>query len=179
MGIEVPTGSDAKAAGFDKDFRLHNQSVYLSPYIGLLRTPTEESFLHGFLQVDVPVGGNRLDSFQFGTLGIIDEQVLLHIDLSTGYWLYRDPCACWLTGLAGLVELHHTSTLQDADVVTFVPQVKFGNLLNRVDMTNVVVGLHTEIRGRTTLRLAGVFPFQEEPDRPFDAEVHVTLNRYY
>lgn len=179
MGIEVPTGSDAHAFGFGKDFTLRNQSVYLSPYIGLLRTPTEHTFLHGFLQVDVPVGGNRLDFGQLDTLGIINEQVLLHIDLSTGYWLYRDPCACWLTGLATLAELHHTSTLQDADIVTLGSQVSFGNLLNQVDNTNVVVGLHAEVRGHTTLRVAGVFPFQEDPDRPFDAEVHVTLNRYY
>jgi hypothetical protein len=41
----------------------------------------------------------------------------------------------------------------------------------------VTVGLHGEVYGRTNLRIAAVFPLQAAPERPFDAEFQVSLNR--
>src|SRR5688572_18265144 len=46
----------------------------------------------------------------------IEEQTLLHVDLGVGYWLLRNPEASWITGFAPTVELHYTTTLEDADV---------------------------------------------------------------
>jgi len=47
-----------------------------------------------------------------------------------------------------------------------------------MDVTNVTVGVHSELFGDTTLRVAGVFPLQDNVERPFDAELVVSLNLY-
>jgi hypothetical protein len=57
--------------------------------------------------------------------------------------------------------------------------VRFGDLHNRRDVANVTVGLHTELRGCTTLRVGGAFPLHDAPGRPFDAELHVMLDRFF
>jgi hypothetical protein len=150
-----------------------------------MAVPADSVFLHGFLQVDVPMNGNAIDyadsDVGTGTLGKLTEQPLLHLDYAAGCWLYRNPDACALAGLAALAEFHYTTTLADADVITSTfptgRDVQFGNPLNRVDVTNVTVGLHGEVYGRTNLRIAAVFPLQAAPERPFDAEFQVSLNR--
>ena len=50
-----------------------------------------------------------------GTLGKLTDQNLGFFDLGAGYWLYRDPDAPRLTGIAAITELHYTTSLQDAD----------------------------------------------------------------
>ena len=187
LAVEMPTGSDAIALIDTATVTQRNQAVHLSPYVGYVGLPTDALFYHGFLQLDVPVNGNRIDfvdpvNVQSGTLGILNDQTLLHVDVSAGYWLYRDPDASVLTGFASLLEFHYTTTLQDADIFnTAVPSgpIQLGNLLNRVDVANMTVGLHAELFNNTTMRVSGVFPLQDEPEKPFDAEIHVMLNRYY
>jgi hypothetical protein len=49
----------------------------------------------------------------------IDEQTLMHVDLGLGYWVTRDPEARWIRGIAPTLELHYTTTLENADVITF------------------------------------------------------------
>ena len=185
--VETPTGSDAIALIDTATVTQHNQAVHLSPYVGYVGLPTDALFCHGFLQLDIPLNGNRVDFVdpvwvQSGTFGILNDQTLLHVDVSAGYWLYRDPDASVLTGFASLLEFHYTTTLQDADIFnTAVPSgpIQLGNLLNRVDVANMTVGLHAELFNNTTLRVSGVFPLQDNAERPFDAEVNVSLNRYY
>jgi len=188
LSIDTPTGSDVHGRAITTSFTLHNDAVHLSPFIGFLRAPNDYLFYHGFLQIDVPTGANRVDYSDStvpvsGTFGVLTEQTLLHLDFSVGRWLYRNPDALLVTGLAPVVEFHYTSTLQDADLLgpttiagtTFT----FGNTLNRVDSVQLTVGLHAELARHTTLRVGGVFPFDDDPDRPFDAEVQISVNRYF
>lgn len=187
MGIDVPTGSDVNGMAAPVDFTLHNDAVHLSPYIGFLYAPSCRLFCLGFAQVDVATGSNRVDYVDTrtgtpGTFGKLTEQTLLYLDLSTGYWLYRNPCGSGLTGLASVVEFHYTTTLEDADVVRGTVAgagFEFGNLANRVDVVNLTVGLQAEVSGCTSFRVGGVFPLDESPERPFDAEFHVSLDRRF
>lgn len=186
LAIETPTGSDAISVIDTATITQHNQAAHLSPYVGYLGMPTNRIFYHGFLQLDVPLNGNRVDfvdppNAQSGTLGTLNDQTLLHVDVSTGYWLYRNPEASVLSGIASLCEFHYTTTLQDADIFnTAVPgnPIRLGNLLNRIDVANMTVGLHAELFGNTTLRVGSVLPLQDNAERP-DAEVNASLNRYY
>ncbi len=87
-----------------------------------------------------------------------------------------------MTGAASLVELHYTTSLQDADLTggsVGATTFQFGNLLNRVDALNLTVGLHTEIRHRTAIRVAGVFPLLNGPEKPFDSEIHLGIERRF
>jgi len=185
--IDTPTGSDATCRAVTTNVTLHNDAVHLSPYVGFLRAPNNRLFYQGFLQVDVAANGNRVDYVDTGllvsgTFGNLNEQTLLHADLSAGYWLYRNCCRRRMTGLAGIVEFHYTTALQNADVVPGSlagTNFQFGNLRNRFDLVNLTAGLHAELARRTTVRVAGAFPIATGPEKPFDAEVQVSVNRRF
>src|SRR4029077_20775986 len=108
----------------------------------------------------------------------IREQTLLHLDFGTGYWIRRDPGAKCVTGIAPTVELHWTSTLDNAQVVNLpgaanllalkqvngqpvfingVPQLgqeigpQVGSDRNRVDILDLTLGATFEIANRATL----------------------------
>jgi len=187
LGIDTPTGSDVTGWVPQTTYTVRNESVHLLPYVGFMRVPNGCAFYHGFAQVDVPLGGNRIDYYDAnlvapGTFGTLTDQTLLYLDFSAGYWLYRNPCSYGVTGLASLVEFHYTTTLEDADALTgsiVGTNFRFGNRLNRVDVANLTVGLHAEIGDRTTLRVGGVFPLENDADKPFDAEFQISVNRRF
>ncbi len=162
LSIETPTGGDTRLHAGGTNFRLYNDTVHLSPYAGMMYVPDDCFFYHSFLQVDVPLNGNRLsynDPFRRlqSDIGRLNEQTLLHWDVSAGAWLYSNPCAPILTGLASVVEFHYTTALQDADILreSLGPLgFQFGNTLNRYDTVQCTVGLHMRLGERTTLRAA-------------------------
>ena len=181
LGIDLPTGSDVTGRAGSAAFVMHNDAVHLLPYIGFLSAPNDRFFYQGFLQVDVATNGNRID-FVGANLGKLDDQNLLYLDMAAGYWLCRYPQATRFKGLASVLELHYTSTLQDSDVVT-TPQGAFdtlnlSNSHNRVDVLNLTVGLHAEV-GQTTFRIGGVFPLRTGSDKQFDSEIVASVNRRY
>jgi hypothetical protein len=185
--IDTPTGSDATGAAQGVEYDIRNQAVFLSPYVGILRTPNDKLFYQAFLQLDVPTNGNRIDYVDTvgpvtGSFGTLYDQTLMYADLSVGYWLSRNPSANWVTGLAGIVELHYTTTVQDASIVngsTYGRYFSFGNFSNRVDVLDLTVGLHTELVQHTLCRVAGVVPLRTGADRLFNAEVQVQLERRF
>ena len=74
------------------------------------------------------------------------------------------------------------STLQDTDFILGNlggNQLRFLNRFNRLDVTNLTVGLHGELDRSTTVMVGGVFPLADAPDRAFDAEVLVAINRRF
>jgi len=185
--VDTPTGSDATGTGQGVQYDIHNQALFLMPYLGILHVPNDKLFYQAFLQVDVPTNGNRIDYVDTigstsGTFGTLNDQTLMYADLSVGYWLSRNPCANWVTGLAGVVELHYTTTLQDADIVTGTTSSRFfsfGNFSNRVDVLDLTVGLHAELGSQTLCRVAGVVPLRTGDDRLFNGEVQVQLERRF
>ena len=185
--VDTPTGSDATGTGQGVQYDIHNQATFLSPYLGILRTPNDKLFYQVFLQLDLPTNGNRIDYVDTlttgsGTFGTLNDQTLMYADLSVGYWLLRNPCADWVTGLASVLELHYTTTLQDADIVTGNTSGRFfsfGNFSNRVDVLDLTFGLHAELRNDTLCRVAGVVPLRTGDDRLFNAEVQLQLERRF
>jgi hypothetical protein len=187
LAVGAPTGNDVRIQDGGVEYVLQNQAVRLAPFVGFLKVPSEEWFYQGFLQLDVPTNGNPIDYHDTGSqlsgrLGELTDQTAFYVDLSAGCWLYRNPCAPLLTGLAPLVEFHYSVPLGEADIISgnlAGSTVRFGNLLNDGDVANVTVGIHTQLRSQTTLRIGGVFPLQASPDRPFDAELHVMWDRFF
>jgi len=186
LGIDTPTGSDVTGSVQEVDYRMHNQAVYLSPWVGFLHAPRPRLFWQGSLQVDVPTGGNRITYAGpswagSGSLGVVTDQTLMLMDLSIGYWIQPPRSHGMLRALAPVVEFHYTTTLEDAEVIhQNLPgsTVTFGNLLGHVEMMQLTVGLHAQLGANTTVRAGGVFPLLNV-DRPFDSEVMVSVNRYY
>ncbi len=193
VGIETPTGSDAEARVAFTTYRLENEAVHLHPYLGILTHPTDCFFVNAFAQVDVAANGNPVEFAGVGippgagTFGVYDEQTLLHLDLSLGHWLVRDPCAPLVTGVAWLAEWHYTTALEDTDVVAGARATAFPpgatldlrNRVNRFDVVNFTTGVHVEVVHDTTLRVGGAFPLGGGVDRFFDAEVIAQLSRRF
>jgi hypothetical protein len=214
LGIDTPTGNNVQGYGSIIDFptppyvqqkftyfTVHNDAVHLLPYIGFVRAPTSRFFYQGFAQLDIPTNGNRIDFIGVhnyddyvgnyhsdivtsGPLGVLNEQNLLFLDISGGYWLYKNPCARGLTGLASVLEFHYATTLQDTDVVQSAVypaqfQLTFENCYNRVDIVNLTVGLHAEFANHTLCRVGGVFPVSTGDNRSFNSEVQVQVERRF
>jgi hypothetical protein len=159
------------------------------PFAGFVSAPSDRIFYQGFAQLDIGANGNRIDYQNrvdgSGQLGVLNEQNLLYLDLSGGYWLYRNPCARGLTGLASLLEIHYTTTLQDTDAVErdiylYNPlRFTFNNPANRVDVVDLTVGLHAEFANHTLCRVGGVIPLSSGDNRSFDSEVQVQVERRF
>jgi hypothetical protein len=194
MAIETPTGSDAFVRFSTANLQFQNQAPHLLPYIGFVWSPGDPRwgwgsglFLSGFAQIDINASSNSIDVLgpnhaPLGTLGKLTDQNLGFLDIAAGYWVYRDPDAPRLTGIAAVTELHYTTTLQNADQIS--GNVNGTSILlnatgNRFDILNGTIGVQFLIFDASSLRIAGVFPLGGEERRLFDSEVQVQFNRRF
>jgi hypothetical protein len=199
-----------------RDFDVANETWALSPFFAALVMPTSNWFVQGFMQWEFPLNSSRLTYSDVFTQGQpspvvvpgalvppfavnrhVFEQPLMHVDLNTGYWVRRDPNARWVNGIAPALELHYTTTMENASVVTLPgdslfqinpnnprnlipeqpPQV--GNFRNRVDILDMTVATTFLIANRATLATAVAFPLRGGDNRTFDWEFQVQLNYYF
>ncbi len=193
LGIDLPTADDTTAS-FDQAFsprinlRIENDAVYLQPFVAIAATPADRWFVNAFLELDLPSGGNDVfvsdPSGGLAPIGRLNDATLLEADVALGRWLYQCPQACYLQGLAGVVELHYMTMLNDPDAIAamlppFGNTIVLNNQFNRQDFLELTAGLHAALGETTTLRVAGVVPLRGRPDRTFDAEVMVQLNHFF
>jgi hypothetical protein len=194
MSIETPTGSDTQTRIGTTRLQFNNEATHLLPYIGFVWSPGDPRwgwgsgwFATGFAQIDVAASSNTVGVLGPGgmtsqTLGKLTEQNLGFLDVGVGYWLFRDPDAPRMTGLAAIAEIHYTSTLQDADqLLGFVDgaPIPIGNPANRFDVVNGTVGVQMLLFDTSSLRVGGVFPIGNEDRRLFDSEIQVQFNRRF
>lgn len=205
-----------------RSFNVDPGTYSLSPFLAGLWTPDDRTFVQGFAQVALPVGRDRIryrdrlrvldnqapDTDEFATFddrryiqggdivndasATIRQQALMHLDIGVGRWIYRDPDARFLTGIAPVAELHYTTTLENAEVVTLpatglVQQTTLrpeagptvGNTANRIDLLNTTLGTTFQFGRRTTLATAVALPISNGTDRAFDWELSAQLNFYF
>jgi hypothetical protein len=208
----------------ERVIHIDNETWSLSPFLAAVYTPTKRLFTQGFLQFDFPLNTNTInysDRFTRGTSPVtiaqlaqaglisfpsldppfsarngISEQTLMQVDWGIGYWLLRDPSRTWITGVAPSLELHYTTTLKDASVVTLPgdpllqidPRTgnlvqetppRVGNVRNRVDIFDMTVASTFLISDRATLATGVSFPLKGKDDRTFEWEFHLQLNYYF
>ncbi|MCI0739901.1 MAG: hypothetical protein L0Y72_12715, partial [Gemmataceae bacterium] len=125
-----------------REFHIENETWALSPFLAFVAVPNSRWFTQGFMQVEFPLNssdvvlretlptaipglnlkrlvvapGGKLPPFE--DRAQLNEQTLLHLDWNIGYWLMRRPENRFLTGIAPVLELHYTTTLNDADIIT-------------------------------------------------------------
>ena len=187
MTIGTPTAPDGelRLSSFEK-IKVQNQSLHLAPFLGMLVLPGERWFSISYLQFDFDTNGDPVEVV-FGPQsfhGRLRDPTLMYADVSIGYWLYRDELRrdggrMLLTGVAPIVELHYTTTLEDAQGFQ-----AFGSgvapLAERIDVLNLTAGLQFQLGACSWLSVAGVAPLRTEPaDKLFDAEVIVQFNRRF
>lgn len=199
--LDLPTGSDVDTRIGDSELVIRNRSVHVMPFLSALFRPDERWFYQGTLQFDFTANGNpivytsplddpgSLTSGSFGAPtgtrlepGILNDQTLMYIDVSAGRWFFINENSSWFRGLAGVVELHYTTTLQNADAVAFKfrsDNFNLTNLANRYDVLNLTAGLHMQVDRLTNVRVGCVVPLRSGFDRAFDSEVQVSVNRFF
>ena len=181
LAVNTPTGNDLRVSlpnsgNNGAELTVSNNAVHLIPFLAYQAAPNDDFFFNGFLQVDTPINDNSVQVRGLGSPITVDnrkltDQTLLYLDTSFGYWLFRDPEAEFLTGLAGLLELHYTTALNSADIVTDRNQfVTFGANSGRLDAVNMTFALHTEIARSTIVRAGYVAPLRDSNHRFFDHE---------
>ena len=215
LGTSLPTGSDVYIeAGeqFDSPntadyaISIDNNAVHLMPFLGAFRQVGNSCWLQAFTQIDMPTNGNDVrivETLYDGNNDIVTvrgdslkEQTLLYADVSFGKWWYRNISECGdprcrsgrrgLTGLASILELHYTSSLNDADAFNLGGIPRQG-AENRFDILNMTTGLQVELNQELRINLAGVFPLRDgrfdsggrREDRGFDHEFALQVNYLY
>jgi hypothetical protein len=194
MALETPTGSDLFTRLGAVNLRFQNQATHLLPYIGFVWSPGDPRwgwgdglFFSGFAQIDINASSNTINALgpnaiPLGSVGRLTDQNLGFLDLAAGYWLFRDPYAPRLTGVAAITELHYTTALQDADRISGTvgaSRFALNATDNRFDVLNGTIGLQFLMFDASSLRVAGVFPLGNEDRRLFDSEVQVQFNRRF
>jgi hypothetical protein len=185
-----------------------NDTVNLVPYLAWFVRPGR--FFHqGFLQVDTPLnrsdasvlvsgeitpdstyGPQTFDVFQTGE---IDQQTLLRVNAGFGYWFYQGERGGPVQGLAGLIETHYTTALDNANpfvvpVATLPPlgpgvaavplDVAAGPTLNNIDIVNLTAGVVADL-GSCQITNGFIVPLTEGENRAFDFEYSLQMNHRF
>lgn len=219
--IDYSSNLTSGVATIQRDRLIHidNETWSLSPFLAALYTPNDRFFSQGFLQFDFPLNPSTINYTETTPQGTIaplppflqnyptlttpftvkdgiSEQTLMHLDWGAGYWLLRDPSRTWLTGIAPTLELHYTSTLNNASVVTLPADnllqlnpatgllsqeqpPRVGNLNNRINILDLTTATTFVLGKRATLAAGFGFPLLGNPDRTFDWEFHLQLNYFF
>lgn len=186
LGIGLPTGSDVDvnltAGPVTQLLTIQNESVTLMPFIAYTATLNDRWFIQSFNQVLFVTSGDPIVN-NGQSAGVYTAQNLFQSDVGLGRWLWQDSSRSYFTGLAGVVELHYTSTIQNSDAVN----PGFANLLsgeitnvdNRVDLLNLTSGIHAQLGPMSALRVGAVVPLKDGSNRTFDSEIQVSFNRKF
>jgi hypothetical protein len=182
LGISVPTADDnqvARPGDMREILRVENEAVHLLPFLGLMAAPSDRIFIQSFAQLDIDSNGNTvrgdLMAMNLKQIGVIQDPTLLFLDASFGYWLYDEPEGECLTGVAPIVELHYTTTLNEADLVKR-DGFTVGDLSRNFNILNLTLGTHFEFYDRCSLRPGFVIPLRDGDDQQFDFEFFLQAN---
>lgn len=179
VAVGLPTLPDVGLRSRSNNINVFNDSTHVAPFWGLLLTPNDRWFSITFMQFDFDTNGDRVTG-NGNDLGRLRDPTLMYVDSSIGYWLFYDQQgvrgAGYLTGMAPILELHYTKTLNNAmGIQNFIqPQS------NAINVLNLTAGLFFKLGSSAGLTVAGVAPLRTSPaDKQFDAEVLVQFNRWF
>ena len=182
--------------------RYANRTVNIQPFLAYRWTPNRRLFGHGFLQIDIPANGSSghidpsivvsgPDTTNLPPFNAkVYLQSVMRLNVGGGYWIYRNEQAPLLNGIAGMLEFHWTSTLNDASLLGLNGEYSFvvdgqdanlilGNMRNRVDIVNCVVGVPVQL-GKTMVTNSLTFPVSTSRDkRGFSCEYMCAIERRF
>ncbi|MEZ6134840.1 MAG: hypothetical protein R3C53_08015 [Pirellulaceae bacterium] len=180
LGIAAPTGDDVSVNLADGTRLLHigNQSVHLQPFLGMLYTPNNDWFAHGFLQTDFATNGSTVTANTgsgMTNVGTFTDPNFLYADFGIGWWVFQSQRRSGLTGVIPTVEVHHTNSLGAADVITAGP-IQVGNFRGSVSQTSLVAGTTLEFGTRTQLTAGYAVPLTPT-ERQYNNALNIQFSR--
>jgi hypothetical protein len=183
LGVTLPTadGTSVALSNGTPLLNIKNEAVHLQPFLGLVYAPNDRFFTQGFVQYDLAANGNPV-ALNTGTAlrnaGTLTDANHIFVDLGLGYWLYRNDCecACGITGIAPMFELHYTGTISDSDIVSAGP-FQVGDFNGDLNMVNCVAGATIGFANGGNLSVAYTGPLTD--DRQFDGGLRVLYSQSY
>ena len=180
LAMVFPTGSNAtviSSSAISLEFK--NESFYLQPFVGYFEQLNDRVFHQFFAQVDCDTSGSELRIFTAAadSAEVLYSQNLLYLDYQLGWWWYRATDEEGLRGIAPIVELHYTTTLEDLDTGELGQGVFVQN--PRRDILNLTAGLYFQLSDTGSLKVASAAPLRPGSDKLFDAEFGVQYERRY
>ncbi|MCA8988213.1 MAG: hypothetical protein KDA78_11255 [Planctomycetaceae bacterium] len=156
LGVTLPTGNSTDYVFMGNTFvNIENETAFLKPYVAYSHQ-NGASFFQVWSELDLAVGGNDVYNGNV-FLGEYQQQNLYALDMQVGRWLYYNPNASGLVkGVAPIVELHYTTTINDTDNINLVQNYR--NPFNRMDFWNVTMGMQAQVGEASNLRLAASLP---------------------
>jgi len=188
MMVDLPTAPNGSFNAYGTSLTLDNNSVHVAPFMGFAYAPCCSNFFAlGFVQADVDCNGDPLYSNAYiGTdpqIGRFRDPSLLYVDLSTGYWLFREDqecCGRYLTGIAPTVELHYTTNLQGNHGYTDGLFDTITPVYGGIDCLNLTGGVHFQLGPCSMLTVAAAVPLRDsQRDREFDSELTAQFDRRF
>ncbi len=193
LGVIFPTADDSlmiNSTG-QTQVSIANEAYHLQPFFAIQRTPDRCRWMTFYTECDFSTGGNTVTSTNVGgpsSSELYNDQNLLFLDLAFGRWLYQSDCACnALQGIAGIFELHYTTTLNNTDsVIAGLPPGFNGvsgtndvisNPFNRMDVLNTTAGLRFKCGENTMITIAGVAPLRGNEESLFNGEFVFQISR--
>ncbi len=191
LGVIFPTAAASELTTGSTRVEFENTAYHLQPFFAVQCTPNRGCWATFYSQMDFAAAGNAVTSSTAGQTDvtqIYNDQNLWFIDMSVGKWFYRNSCcSAKLRGIAGIFEMHYTTTLNDTDAV-LAGNAAFGpvnsgftdtisNPFNRLDVLNATMGLRFQLGEKTLLTLGGVAPLRGLEEGLFDGEFVLQLSR--
>lgn len=203
LGLAFPTADDitlTRAQDGIKVLALKNHAVHLMPYIGGLYAPDQRFFCQAIIQLDTPANNNPLQinedpnglflgerTSALRTVGQFTDATFMYFDVSTGYWLLRNPApSARVSGISGIFEIHYNRTLNQFDQINHTIVDPSNGLMianlqvgqhGRFEQLNLAIGATIEFLHDTTLTLGYVTPVTTR--RLFDGELRVNFNHRF
>ena len=178
VGLTLPTAQDSRLLLPNGMPVVHvqHQSVHLLPYLAMLHSYDSNWYWQAFLQLDVPLNGDRVKMDATGTnptpAGVWQDPTVMFAEFGVGRWLFGNPQDNRRPAIAATAELHYATTLQDADYVT-AEEISIVSLQNRYDVLNLTIGANIALNSRISIRPAFVIPLHDDQ---FDYEAMVQAN---
>ena len=122
--------------------------------------PVLENFL------GAPTGLNEIGEFE--------DPSLIHLSVALSRSLYRRP-GSWFRQALFNAELHYTSTLNSADVVSN-SDINYGSSSANFNVFNTTLGMHSVLGDHLVLTPAVALPLSSSSDQNYDYQAMVQLN---
>ena len=186
LQVTIPTAQsiNVRDTGNHDVIRVKNEAVHLMPFVGGLFTPNDQLFVQGFVQVDTATRNNTVlanfNNTSLREVGSLHDSTYIYGDIAAGYWLFQDQEATTgLTGLAPIMELHYSRSLQAGDIAVAGNGFSIGSPLRSFELLNGVVGANLQFGQASSVMMGYSVPIGGGSDQQFDGEFRLILNRRF
>lgn len=192
LGLNMPTARDYECMidlnnNNTASVNIDNTTWRLTPYFGFQWHPNRRTFGHFVSQLELPLSQSDVTFTDvFGNTGAVKfyDQTLLRLNASVGHWFYRNEHSGFLTGVAGMFEVHYTQALDSACTrsvytnCTYIGPDPSNNTTTKShpNVVNMVAAVPVEF-GKTMVMNGFTFPVSGQ--QHFEWEYNLSVNRRF